>query len=152
MKLVKATADDLELLCSIANKAKGYWDYPQEYLDKCRVYFEQEFTIEYLKKSHTYLIQVSGKTIGMGTLLLDGKEGPMIDQFWLLPEQIGKGYGKEAFALLTNKARRLGWNSLTIISDTYAEGFYIAMGSKRIGELKSEVRDSMLPKMFLSLV
>ena len=152
MKLVKATTDNIDLLCGIANQAKGYWDYPQDFLDKCRAYFEKEFTAEYLEKSHTYLIQVSGKTVGMGALLMDKEEGPMIDQFWLFPEHIGKGYGKQAFGLFTDKASQLGWGSLTIISDIYAEGFYRAMGSKRIGEFKSEVQDSMLPKMFLKLV
>lgn len=151
MEFQKATADDLDLLCWIANQAKGHWDYSQDFLDKCRIYFEEEFTEDYLKKSQTYLIKVSDKVVGMGALLLDEEEGPMLDQFWLLPEHIGKGYGKQAFAIFIDQAKQLGWSSLIIISDIYAEGFYLAMGTKRIGELKSEVQDSMLPKMLLEL-
>ncbi|MEH6630758.1 MAG: GNAT family N-acetyltransferase [Halopseudomonas aestusnigri] len=149
MKFQKATVDDLALLCSIANQAKGHWNYSQDFLDKCRVYFKEEFTEDYLERSHTYLIMKSDKVVGMGALLMDEEEGPMLDQFWLLPEHIGKGYGKKAFELFTDKAKQLGWSSLTVISDVYAEGFYLAMGTKRIGELKSEVQDSMLPKMLL---
>ncbi|WP_281174842.1 GNAT family N-acetyltransferase [Kiloniella litopenaei] len=87
--------------------------------------------------------------VGMASLLWE--DIPMIDSFWLLPENIGKGYGKQAFDLLIKEAQKLNWPSLTIVSDIYAEGFYKAMGAKRVGEVPSEVQDKMLPKMLIDL-
>ncbi|KLN60460.1 hypothetical protein WH96_12090 [Kiloniella spongiae] len=149
MKLVPARLEDLPLLPSIALRSKSHWDYPQDFLDKCKTFFEAEYTEEYLKKSYTFLFLQSDEIIGMGSLLWN--DIPMIDSFWLLPENIGKGYGKQAFDLLIKEARKLGWPNLTIISDTYAEGFYKTMGAKRVGEVPSEVQDKMLPKMFIDL-
>ncbi|WP_085900017.1 GNAT family N-acetyltransferase [Kiloniella majae] len=150
MKLVPACLKDLPLLPTIALKSKSHWDYPQNFLDKCKVFFEEEFTEEYLKESHTFIIKQDEEIIGMGSLLW--KEVPMIDNFWLLPENIGKGYGKQAFDLLVQEAKNLGWPNLTAIADIYAEGFYKAMGAKRVGEVPSEVQDKMLPKMFIDLI
>jgi len=149
MKLVPARYEDLPLLPSIALRSKSHWDYPQDFLDKCKAFFEAEYTEEYLKESHTFLFQEGDEIIGMGSLLWN--DIPMIDSFWLLPENIGKGYGKQAFDLLIKEAQNLNWPNLTIISDTYAEGFYKAMGAKRAGEVPSEVQDKMLPKMFIDL-
>ncbi len=149
MELQKAIDQDLELLVTIAYRAKCHWDYPQDFLDKCRVYFKEEFTPEYLEKSHTCLIKQDDTVIGMGTLLWEDE--PMLDQFWFLPEYIGKGLGRKAFELFVVEAKKRDWPSLTIISDVYAEGFYKTMGAKRVGELKSAVRDAMLPKMLLTL-
>ncbi len=149
MQLRPATKDDLPLLPKIALQAKSHWDYSEDFLEKCRIYFDASYTQEYLEKSHTFIVEENGRILGTGSLLWE--EEPMIDQFWLLPDNIGKGFGRRVFDLLKAKATELGWPSLTIISDRYAEGFYEAMGAQRIGEVASEVQDAMLPKMRLDL-
>jgi GNAT superfamily N-acetyltransferase len=64
----------------------------------------------------------------------------MLDQLWIEPKFIGKGFGRLLFLEAVQKAKALGWTKFTIASDPYAEAFYIKMGAVRIGERESWIK------------
>ncbi len=50
---------------------------------------------------------------------------------------MGKGLGRILFDTIAKHARSLGFTSLNIHSDPYAEAFYLHMGAKKVGDLPS---------------
>ena len=60
--------------------------------------------------------------------------------------------GRLLFAHAVATARRLGYQTLTIEADPFAEAFYRAMGAERVGEVPSEVAAGrMLPLLRVEL-
>lgn len=55
------------------------------------------------------------------------------------PAFVGRGVGRALMDHAVALARELGHDSLTIVADPNAEGFYRRMGAQRIGSQASDV-------------
>ncbi len=75
-----------------------------------------------------------------------------LKDLWVEPGAIGEGVGRALFLAAREVARTLPSDQLLIVSDPNAEGFYLRMGARRIGEEASEVVDGRrLPILLLDL-
>jgi GNAT superfamily N-acetyltransferase len=63
----------------------------------------------------------------------------VLDHFWVQPERMGRGIGRELFGHAVGTARAGGATRLEIDSDPHAEAFYRRMGARRIGEVPADV-------------
>lgn len=61
-------------------------------------------------------------------------DGWWLEHFWIAPVHMNRGCGRGLFAAAVNVARNLGVRRLEIKSDPHAEGFYLRMGARRVGE------------------
>ncbi|MES2475733.1 MAG: GNAT family N-acetyltransferase [Verrucomicrobiota bacterium] len=133
-------------LSDIRVRSKGHWGYSHEKLEAWRP--AMIVTADCIRKSSVRSIIVDGDLVGFYALK---KEEGLLDHLWLVPEAIGKGVGRFAFTHAGSVARSLGMETLLIISDADAEGFYLKMGARKIGEFYSPDQNRMLPKLLFRI-
>jgi GNAT superfamily N-acetyltransferase len=134
--------DEAEALSDIRVRSKGHWGYSRETLEAWRP--AMAVTADYIRGATVRSILVDGRLVGFYALK---KEEGLLDHLWLVPEVIGQGVGRFAFAHATAVARDLGMRTLLIISDADAAGFYLKLGAQKVGECYSPHQNRMLPKL-----
>ena len=127
------SANELTL---IAHISKRYWGYPESSIRE----WENELTItkEFIQANQVFEIVKSKKTVGFYALD-DKDEGMSIEHFWILPEYIGNGLGTKLFQHAVKIAGSMSAKWFEIVSDPNAEGFFVKMGAKRIGDLVTQL-------------
>lgn len=144
---VRETRDEeVEALSDIRVRSKGHWGYSRETLEAWRP--AMIVTSAYLREAIVRSILVDDRLVGFYALK---KEQGILDHLWLVPEVIGKGVGRFAFAHAIAVARDIGMRTLTIISDADAAGFYLKMGAQKVGEFYSPHQNRMLPKLLFDI-
>jgi GNAT superfamily N-acetyltransferase len=138
--------EEAELLSDIRVRSKGHWGYSRETLEAWRPLMV--VTREYIRAATVRSVLLDDRLVGFYALK---KEEDLLDHLWLVPEAIGRGVGRFAFAHAVGAARALGMRSLLIISDADAEGFYLKLGAKRIGDVYSPHQNRMLPKLLFQI-
>ncbi|MFC7621078.1 GNAT family N-acetyltransferase [Microlunatus sp. GCM10028923] len=80
-------------------------------------------------------------------------EAGLLGNLWLMPASIGTGLGRRLFEHAIMTARGLGFRTLTIEAEPLAEGFYLAMGAVRVGEVASgSIPGRSLPVLSYSVI
>ena len=132
----RATAADATALTEVAHAAKRHWGYPERWIE----IWKDALTItpDYISMHEVYVAIVDCKIAGFFAVVgVDDKAS--LDHLWVSPEQIGTGLGKMLFTRAVGTAAATGAILMEIESDPNAEGFYKRMGSKRVGEVVSEI-------------
>ena len=149
MQIVQSRASDASILTAIAKEAKKYWGYS----DKQIKGWAADLTIskEDIQKSFVFHIEIDDKIVGF-SVLEEKSNFFEIGHMWVLPQHIGRGYGKMLFEHAKTLALQHRGKKLRVVSDPNATGFYQKMGMKQIGEVESSIpRRRMLPILELSL-
>ena len=133
IRAVKAT--EAAFLSDLAFRSKGFWGYDQEFMEACRN--ELTITPQNIKSLPCYLITHEDKIIGFYALKLIDLEQVELEFLFIDPPFIGNGAGTRLFKHAVDKATSLGFKSLIIQGDPYAERFYRKMGGELIGEKPS---------------
>lgn len=144
----RSLPEESEKLSAIAVRSKGHWGYSQELLESWRK--DLSISSDYIVAHTNRSIWLDKQIIGFFSIVQSPT--PLLDNLWLLPERIGQGIGKQAIREIISCARLLDIPALEIISDPYAEGFYLHHGAIRIGEHPSVPQDRMLPKLQLPIL
>ncbi|MBS4191962.1 GNAT family N-acetyltransferase [Bacillus sp. FJAT-49705] len=134
MKIRKAVNHDSEVLSEIAYKSKAYWGYSKEFIEKCKD--DLTVTVPYMKENHVYVLEKDNTILAFYSLSTNPNR---LDALFIDPYHIGKGIGKLLWEDIINKAKHLIMKEFIIDSDPNAEGYYLKMGAKRIGETPSTV-------------
>jgi GNAT superfamily N-acetyltransferase len=138
-----ATAEDAPVLSDLALRSKAYWLYDDQFLEACR----EELTVhpEDIERYRVTVLDYAGHQLGFF-----GLEGdpPHVELWWFFldPIMIGSGGGRILWEHMIAVARSLGMKTLRIESDPNAEDFYLHMGARRVGEVRSlSIRGRLLP-------
>ncbi|WP_152362574.1 GNAT family N-acetyltransferase [Microlunatus speluncae] len=143
MTMRAARPDEAGLLGEIAIRGKAHWGYDQEFLDACRE--ELTFTPEGVAARRIVVAESAGQVLGFYSLDGEAPAGEL-GNLWVVPESIGTGLGRMIFESAMGTARELGFITIKIEAEPRAEGFYLAMGAVRIGEVPSgSIRGRVLP-------
>ena len=118
MNIRQAKTSEAVELTNIALAAKGFWGYPQRWLDLWKD--DLTFTAEIIEKNIVILLESEDKILGFYKLVLEDKVADL-EHLWIKPSSIGKGVGKILFIHAKEKAISLNANTLTIKSDPNAE-------------------------------
>lgn len=136
MEIRKAKSEDAEKLSQIAFAAKSYWKYPESWL----LLWKEFLTISpgFISVNEVYAMAEKDEIVGFYALILHGEIGKL-EHLWISPEFIGTGIGKKLFAHALEKSASSKVKLLNIDADPNAEGFYLKMGAKKIGEIVSQI-------------
>lgn len=151
MKIIKANSDDHETLTEITKKSKAFWGYSNEQMKQ----WDELLTItrEYLETHFVFKLIKGNQVIGYYSYCYDGKEAIRLDNLFLLPEFIGKGFGNQ---LITDFLDRIKENptieKILLDADPNSEKFYQRSGFTVIGRLETSIKNRFLPIMELKLV
>jgi GNAT superfamily N-acetyltransferase len=132
MEIVRARTDDAEALSRVSFAAKRHWGYPESWIER----WQESLTItpEFIDHNEVYAAVVGEGVIGFYALSGEGREMEL-EHLWVMPEYIGTGVGRALFDHAVSRAAASGAEVLGIESDPNAEGFYLRMGARRVGEV-----------------
>jgi GNAT superfamily N-acetyltransferase len=144
-----AREDEAAMLTEIAVRSKAHWGYDADFMRDAL----EDLTVssEYIRANTVYVAEVGKKVAAFYSLKVDGEEIELHNLF-AEPQFIGTGLGKLLWHHAAGKARMLGFTRMLIVSEPFAEGFYLAMGAVRIGEFESPIRTGRwLPMLVYAL-
>lgn len=137
VKIRPATASDAEALTALALAGKMHWGYPESWLEAWRGLLT--ITPEYVAANLVCCAEdEAGQVVGFYALERDGGRF-LLESLFLATSLIGHGSGRQLFEHAVQAARALGADEFLIDADPHAEGFYLRMGAKRIGETVSRL-------------
>lgn len=108
-------------------------------------------TKEYLSNNSGFKLVFKNNIIGYYSYLLLDKEIVKLDNLFILPNYIGKGFGKLLIEDFLNKMKNLKIKKITLNSEPNAEKFYSKYGFNKIGEFETSIKNRFIPIMELNL-
>jgi N-acetylglutamate synthase-like GNAT family acetyltransferase len=150
MDILKAEPTDNELLTTITKMSKAYWGFSEDILKE----WEHLLTItkDYIEKNKVYKLVLNDHIIGYYSYFSTDENTIKLDNIFILPEFIGKGFGKILMNDFLKNIKQIGINKVTLDAEPNAEKFYKTFGFETIGQLESSIKDRYLPIMELQIV
>lgn len=84
------------------------------------------------------MLEDSGSIVGYFSLKMINGEN-RLDNLWIEPKFIRKGYGSLLLSESIDRAKELGWDSFRMAVDDFAVGFYESKGASVIGKVQSRL-------------
>jgi GNAT superfamily N-acetyltransferase len=149
MKIEKASVEDNEILTEITKKSKAYWGYSEEQILK----WKDNLTISeaYIETNSVYKLVDEDKIVGYYSFIIKEEKIAILDNLFVLPEYIGKGFGKYLMNDFLYRMRNGKFKKITLDSEPNAEDFYLKFGFKKIGEFETSIKNRFMPIMEMSL-
>jgi GNAT superfamily N-acetyltransferase len=139
--------DECSELTELAMRSKAHWGYDSEFMANVRADLEV-IPEKFLPGFHVYVLEMDKEMIGFYSLRPEDSETVVLEDLFIEPKHIGRGFGKYLWDHSLMIAQSLGFRRVTLISDPYAEPFYAKQGAVRIGEIESNaLAGRMLPLM-----
>jgi GrpB-like predicted nucleotidyltransferase (UPF0157 family)/GNAT superfamily N-acetyltransferase len=141
--LRRSDPGECEALSDLALRSKAHWGYDANFLAACRA----ELTVDpaLAERVRVTVAEKSGDIAGFYALAGAPPVGELSFLF-VEPARIGAGIGRMLWQDCLTTAARVGISEIRVESDPYAEGFYVAMGATRVGDVPSQsIPDRRLP-------
>jgi GNAT superfamily N-acetyltransferase len=149
MEIINAEIADNELLTTITKKSKAYWGFSEDILKE----WEHLLTVtkDYIEKNEVFKLVLNDQIIGYYSYFSIDENTIKLDNIFILPEFIGKGFGKILMNSFLEKTSQIGIKKITLDAEPNAENFYKSFGFESIGHLESSIKDRYLPIMELRI-
>lgn len=148
VKVRQAKLDEAESLTNLSTRAEAYWGFDDEYMARFKVLYK--ITKEFINDNLTYVMHDEDKIIGFYSIMQKGKEASL-EYFFIEPEFIGKGYGRQLWKHMCNRCLKLDIKKIEIVTSPEAKEFYIKMGAIEVGIVESIVKKGrIIPKLIYS--
>lgn len=144
----RALPADARALTRVAHAAKRHWKYPEAWIRLWRDALS--LTLPFVERHPVYCAVAGARVLGFYALSGAGATREL-EHFWVLPAHIGRGVGAQMFDHAVATLRADGARECRIASDPYAEGFYLRMGARLVGEWPSTPRGRTLPLLVLEV-
>lgn len=151
MRFRKASPDEAESLTHLLMQAKAHWGYSAEQLETWRP--SLTVTTEQLRSQPAFVLEADS-IVGFYSLRVAG-DTCELNNLWVAPHQIGRGYGQQLLAHAVNIARGMGRREMVIDADPNAESFYVHCGAIVTGVVPAPIEGQpgrMRPQLRLSTV
>ena len=124
-------------LSELALRSKAHWGYGQAFLSACRA--ELTYSAAQIGDPRFCFViaEFLGRPAGFYALVNLDDGQCELEALFVTPERIGQGLGGILFRHAAETARGQGADTLMILGDPHADGFYRAMGCQRIGQRES---------------
>lgn len=149
MDIKRANTDDNEVLTTITKKSKAHWGYSEEQILK----WNDNLTIskEYIENNSVFKLVNGNEIIGYYSYIIKEPKNVLFDNLFVLPEYIGKGFGKYLMSDFLDRMKNENFEKITLDSEPNAEEFYLKMGFKKIGEFETSIKNRFMPIMEMNL-
>jgi GNAT superfamily N-acetyltransferase len=167
LRIRRARADEAPdlapVLTDLCRRSKAHWGYDTLLLSRWQD--DLRISVEDIDRGAVLVAEASERTedgsprvVGFARVTpgsgahLHHPAPARLDDLWVEPGDIGSGVGRALFEAACEVARTLPADQMLIVADPNAEGFYLRMGARRIGEEASEVVDGRrLPILTIDL-
>lgn len=149
MIIEKANVEEHKILTNITKKSKAYWEYSPEQI----LMWSNNLTIskEYIEKNDVFKLVFESKIIGYYSYIKDENHTVRLDNLFVLPEYIGKGFGKYLMDDFLKRMRDEKCQKIILDSEPNAEKFYQKIGFIKIGEFETSIKNRFMPIMEMKL-
>jgi ribosomal protein S18 acetylase RimI-like enzyme len=149
MKIEKASINDNEILTEITKRSKAYWGYSEEQILK----WNDNLTIskDYIENNCTFKLLNDNTIIGYYSYIIKDEKNVKLDNLFVLPDYIGKGFGKYLINDFLKRMRNEKFEKIILDSEPNAEEFYLKIGFKKIGEFETSIKNRFMPIMEMNL-
>lgn len=149
MIIQKADITDNEILTSITKKSKAYWGYSAEQIQK----WDKNLTIsqDYIRDHDVFKLVDKDLIVGYYSYVFENEKIVKLDNLFILPGHIGRGFGKYLFLDFLNRIKETGLEKITLDSEPNAEQFYTKMGFVKVGEFETSIKNRFMPIMEMKL-
>jgi GNAT superfamily N-acetyltransferase len=148
-RILRANPDDHAVLTNITKKSKAYWEYSawqmEEWSDLLTI------TEDYIKTNEVYKLSIDHLTVAYYSYINLDETTIILDYLFVLPDYIGKGYGKSLMNDFINKIKKTERKRIILDADPNAQKFYESFGFIKIGQAETSIKDRFLPIMELKL-
>ena len=145
-----AASADVPALTEIAHEAKRHWGYPEEWIET----WGELLTLkpQDLAAQDVFIAESAGTVVGFCSVSRQGDSWD-VEHMWVHPGHMGRNVGRTLMVCAIRHISRQGGRVLTIESDPHAEGFYLRLGARRIGEVPAHMGTTrrFLPLLELSI-
>ncbi|WP_262147665.1 GNAT family N-acetyltransferase [Chryseobacterium foetidum] len=149
MEIIKANTYDHKILTEITKKSKAYWGYSNEQMEE----WSDLLTIkeEYFKNNEVYKLLINNSTVAYYSYFSINENTVKLDNLFVLPDEIGKGYGKLLMNDFISKIKKSKTKIIILDADPNAQKFYESFGFTKIGKIETSIKNRFLPIMELQL-
>jgi len=150
MIIKPAHPSDSELLTNITKKSKAYWGYSGEQMD----IWSEALTITeaYIETNSVYKLVLDNLIIGYYSFFYENENTIRLDNLFILPDYIGKGYGQLLMEDLLLRITAMKIKKIVLHADPNAERFYLKFGFTTTGRIENFNKDRYLPVMELNSI
>jgi len=148
-EIIKANTHDYRVLTDITKKSKAYWGYSDEQMKKWSDLLT--ITEEYIQNNEVYKLIINQSIVAYYSYFEIEKNSVRLDNLFVSPENIGKGYGKLLMNDFILKIKKSEAQRIILDADPNARKFYESFGFVKIGEIGTSIKDRFLPIMELKL-
>jgi ribosomal protein S18 acetylase RimI-like enzyme len=149
MIIEKANSTENEILTDITKKSKAYWGYSQKQILKWENYLT--ISAEYIENHDAFKLVSENKIIGYYSYINEENHNVKLDNLFVLPEYIGKGFGKYLMDDFLKRMQNAKCQKIILNSEPNAEKFYQKMGFIKIGEFETSIKNRFTPIMEMKL-
>lgn len=149
MTIQKANPNDHQILTVITKKSKAYWGYSEEQIEN----WSQFLTVskEYIETNSVYNLIIDDQIIGYYSFFHESENTIKLDNLFVLPDFIGKGFGKVLMNDFLIRLKDIQVEKVVLNSEPNAEEFYLKFGFVKVGQIETSIKDRYLPIMELNL-
>lgn len=148
MPIHKATPQDADVLTSLTLKSKAHWGYNAAQMAAWQA--QLDFRDNYIENHEVYKLVVNNVLVGYYSYF-NNNDAIVLDKLFVLPQYIGKGFGRLLVEDFLQRIRNTGHTKVTLEADPNAEGFYATFGFKTTHYEPTETEERFLPAMELIL-
>jgi GNAT superfamily N-acetyltransferase len=149
MTIQKVIPSDHEILTQITKKSKAYWGYSNEQIEDWSPFLT--VTEEYIETNSVFNLMLDNQIIGYYSFFHESENSIKLDNLFVLPDFIGKGFGKLLMNDFLVRLQDLSVQKKVLNSEPNAESFYIKFGFVKIGQIETSIKDRYLPIMELKI-
>ncbi|WP_431243286.1 GNAT family N-acetyltransferase [Flavobacterium sp. P21] len=120
MKIEKANITDNEILTTITKKSKAYWGYSDEQIQ----IWDKNLTIsqDYIREHNVFKLVDNDLIIGYYSFIFENDKTVELDNLFVLPGYMGKGFGKYLLLDFLNRMKEIGIEKITLDSEPNSRG------------------------------
>jgi ribosomal protein S18 acetylase RimI-like enzyme len=149
MNIQKTKIEDHIRLTEITKKSKAYWGYSDEQMKKWSN--NLTITIDYIETNPVFNLVDENQIVGYYSYLRLENNQVKLDNLFILPEYIGKGFGSFLMNDFLERMRNEKCRKIILDSEPNAEQFYQKIGFTKIGEFETSIKNRFMPIMEMNL-
>lgn len=145
MEIEEASIADHQELTALTIRSKSFWGYSSDQMEEWR----DDLTVaeEYITNNQVLKLLVNKQLIGYCSYAGLDRQTVKLDNLFIEPSHIRKGYGKYLVQYFIDYVKMAGYKKITLDADPNAEPFYKDFDFIVVGKLESSIRGRYLPIM-----
>jgi N-acetylglutamate synthase-like GNAT family acetyltransferase len=127
-----AAPEDYERVRELTFESKAYWGYDRDFVRRWAdgLGFEEG--------QERWVAELDGEIVAWAALAPPSDGVAVLDDLWVDPTAIGRGYGGRLFRHVADRARELGADRLEWGAEPNAVGFYEKVGGRKLRDHVTE--------------